>query len=295
MSHIPVLQREALESLQVASTDTIVDCTLGSGGHARAILGSLNGGTYIGFDIDPEAHQDNQDLRTDTINTVHLVQDNFRNITAALADLGITEVDGILADFGWRIEQFTDGKRGFSFSSEDPLLMTYGNPDEYAFTARDIVNDWSAESIANVLYGYGQERFSRRIAKVIVETRTATPIETAKQLAELIVSCYPKHLRFGKTHPATKSFQALRIAVNEEWAVIEELLRDGVALLKPGGRMALITFHSLEDKLVKETFRTFARDQRATIITKRPIVASEEELQSNPRARSAKLRVIERI
>jgi 16S rRNA (cytosine1402-N4)-methyltransferase len=173
--------------------------------------------------------------------------------------------------------------------------MTYGNPKDYAFTAEDIVNDWAEEDIANVLYGYGEERYSRRIAKAIVEERRNTRLTTGKQLAELIAGAVPAQYRHGKINPATKSFQGLRIAVNDEFSVLETFISDAFMYLKPGGRLAVISFHSLEDRIVKLAFRAYTHDQKGVLVTKKPIVASDGELKDNPRARSAKLRIIQKI
>ncbi len=297
MRHISVLTTEAIEALNLKDDSIVVDCTLGGGGHAKAILELLGSrGIYIGIDRDETAIKNNHDLKESARAKVHLISGDFADIRSILDSLGIDAVDAILADLGWRTDQF-DGSgeaKGFSFLRDEPLLMTYGLPEEYELTARDIVNEWSEEDIANVLFGYGEERYARRIAKVIVETRLKTPIESSKALADLIVSAVPMGYRKGKTHPATKSFQALRIAVNDEQKSLEKLLTDGFEALKPKGRMAIISFHSLEDRMIKEAFKEHVSTQTGTLIHKKPIVASREELQDNPRARSAKLRTIEK-
>lgn len=294
MQHISVLQTEALDLLQIDPTDTIVDCTLGSGGHAGAILSHLQGGTFVGIDVDPGAIRDNQALTENTRNTVHLVNGNFRNIRDLLVGKGIEEVDGILADLGWRMEQFAAGNRGFSFAKDEPLYMTLGDPNTYSFTAYDIINEWKEEDIANVIYAYGEERASRRIAKAIVTERANAPISTSLQLAELVKAAVPPPARYGKIHPATRTFQALRIAVNDEFSALEELLHHGYDLLAPEGHMAIISFHSLEDRIVKHTFQKLTHDLDAVIVTKKPVTASPQEQAENPRARSAKLRVIKK-
>lgn len=296
MQHITVLQEESVQALALASDSVVVDCTLGSGGHARTIIDQLGkGGVYIGLDADPQAIADNQSLKTNTAARVELVHNNFRNLTSVLDELGFQTIDAILADLGWRIEQFEAGERGFSFSADEPLFMTFGNPEDYLITAKDIVNEWKEEDLANVFYGYGEERFARRIAKAIGAAREARgPIETAVQLADIIKHAVPGWYRAGKTHPATKSFQALRIAVNDEFSSLETLITDGVARLAPGGRIAIITFHSLEDRIVKQAFRSFVTAGTATLITKKPLTPSPDELARNPRARSAKLRVIQK-
>lgn len=297
MRHVTVLKNESIEALNLKESSVVVDCTLGSGGHGMAIASHLGAdGVYVGFDADPSAIKENEKRFSDVTPTVHLINDNFRNIQATLTELNITNVDAILADLGWRMEQFsgeTPKARGFSFQTDEPLLMTYGNPEKYPFTAKDIVNEWDEEDIANVIYGYGEERAARKIARAIVEKRKDSLIETSLQLANLIAEVV-KTPRRVKTHPATRTFQALRIAVNDEFEALETLLSDGFAALKPGGRMAIISFHSLEDRIVKHTFRSYVHDQQAVLVNKKPITASPEELENNPRSRSAKLRVIEK-
>jgi 16S rRNA (cytosine1402-N4)-methyltransferase len=291
-THETVLLKEAVEALAIRPDSTIVDTTFGAGGHAAVIVAELGvAGQYIGIDTDETAlrHKLNES------NNVTLVHGNFRELQSHLSALNIDHVDGILADLGWRMEQFSGNGRGFSFRHDEPLLMTLGDPSTYPFTARDIVNEWDEHVLADIIYGYGEERFARRIAKRIVETRMDTPIETSKQLSDLIVSAYPAVARHGRTHVATKTFQALRIAVNEELAVIEELIEQGISLLAPQGRLAIITFHSIEDRVVKHAFRAAAAAERGLVITKKPIIATPEELEVNPRSRSAKLRIFEKI
>ncbi len=295
MKHISVLPQEAVDALALKKDATVVDATLGAGGHARLILSELGPkGTYIGFDADSTAIESLQDLKKAKA-TVHLVHSNFVHIQSELEKLHIESVDAILADLGWRTDQFTDGGKGFSFTSDDSLFMTYGDPSQYSFTAGDIVNGWNADDIANVLFGYGEERYSRQIAKAIVEYRKKNTIKTATELAEIIFTSVPVSYRHGRIHPATKSFQGLRIAVNDEFKVLEDFLANAWQCLKPNGRLAIISFHSLEDRIVKHTFRNFAQAQSGVLITKRPIVASSEELKANPRARSAKLRIIQKL
>jgi 16S rRNA (cytosine1402-N4)-methyltransferase len=299
MKHITVLQQEAVSMLNLSKDSVVVDCTLGSGGHAGEILKLLGAkGTYIGIDVDKTALKANAELQKLSKAKVILEQANFRNIGSSLEKLGFERVDAILADLGWRMEQF-DGEagepRGFSFNREEPLFMTYGSSGDYPFTAYEIVNDWKEEDIANVIYAYGDERYSRRIARKIVEVREQSPICTSLELAAVVESAIPRMHGKKRIHPATKTFQALRIAVNDEFDALRELLVDGFEKLAPKGRMAIITFHSLEDRIVKETFREFTRDQKGLLVHKKPIGPSPEELQENPRSRSAKLRTIEKI
>ncbi len=295
MQHITVLQHEAVQALALNQASVVVDATLGAGGHARLILDVLGPtGTYIGIDADAEAVAAGERELTG-VATKHLVVGNFSKLDEILKSCGITEVDAVLADLGWRTDQFITAGRGFSFTDETGLLMTYGDASEYAFTARDIVNDWAEVDIANVLYGYGEEHYSRRIARAIVEYRVHTPIETGAQLAKIISEAVPGGYRKGKIHPATKSFQGLRIAVNDEFSVLETFIATAFAKLRPGGRLAIISFHSLEDRIVKLAFKAYTHDHKGVLVTKKPIVASEVELKTNPRARSAKLRIIEKI
>ena len=271
----------------------VIDATLGGGGHARAILEQLDErGKYIGIDADPVAVEMAEDLHRYQAE-VHLVNENFSEVARVSADLGLRP-DAILADLGWRSDQFEDGGKGFSFLKDEPLLMTFGDPAKHVFTADDVVNEWREESLADIIYGYGEERASRRIAKAIVTARQKGRIKSALELANVIEAAVPK---FGKSkiHPATKTFQAIRIAVNDEMKVLEKLLTDGFEVLKPRGRLAIISFHSLEDRMVKQFFNQLIQDQRTLKLIKKPIVAGESERQENPRARSAKLRVIEKL
>lgn len=294
MKHITVLQSEAVAGLNLKEDSTVVDATLGAGGHARAILANLSSsGTFIGFDADKTAIDNLTDLH-EALVPVHLINANFAELSTELEKLHIEGVDGILADLGWRTDQFSDGKKGFSFSADEELLMTYGNKEDYPFVAADIVNGWAEEDIANVLYGYGEERYSRQIAKAIVEYRKKNTIRKASELAEIIFTSVPVSYRHGRIHPATKSFQGLRIAVNDEFAVLEKFIAVAWHALNSDGRLAIISFHSLEDRIVKHTFRRILHDQAGILITKKPITASAEELKANPRARSAKLRIIQK-
>jgi 16S rRNA (cytosine1402-N4)-methyltransferase len=294
MQHKTVLLREAVEALALSPDSIVVDATFGSGGHAREIAQQLDErGCYIGIDAD-ETALDRRKL--DNVSPqIHLVHDNFSNITNILCSLHIEKVDAVLADLGWRMEQFADGSKGFSFLHDGPLHMTFGKPDAYPFTAEDIINDWEEHVIADILYGYGEERFARRIAKAIVEQRQYSRISRTKELVEIVEGALPKAARRGKIHGATKTFQALRIAVNDELRVLETFIKDAFALLKPSGRLAIITFHSIEDRVVKHSFREFKDAGLATLTPKKPIVPSREELKENPRARSAKMRVITKI
>lgn len=295
MKHITVLRDEAVAALQIQRDSVIVDATLGAGGHASEILKQLGKeGIYIGLDADPSAIAEAKVLLSGEA-VIHLVHRNFSQLPAVLQELQIEAVDGILADLGWRSEQFTQEGKGFSFNDTKGLLMTYGAPEDHLFTASDIVNGWDEEDIANVIYGYGEERYARRIAKAIVLARKETAIANAVQLAEIVSQAVPAMYRRGKINPATKTFQALRIAVNDEFLVLEQFIARAWSALASGGRLAIITFHSLEDRIVKHSFRSLAQDQQGILVTKKPLLPTTEEIITNPRARSAKLRVIEKI
>jgi 16S rRNA (cytosine1402-N4)-methyltransferase len=290
MQHITVLQQEAVDGLLLSPDNIVVDATFGAGGHAKEIIQRLDArGTYIGIDTDSTAFSKKTFEHAKP--TIHLVHDNFRNVSKILRSLQIEQPDAILADLGWRMEQFTDAKKGFSFTHDEPLLMTYGTPDLYPFTAETIVNEWEETSIADIIFGYGEERQSRKIAKAIVEARKKAPLQTTGDLVRCIETVLPRRY-FHKVHPATKTFQALRIAVNDELGALKTFLADGYSALATQGRFAIITFHSLEDRIVKHYFKELQQTEGATVVTKKPIIATEEELKNNPRARSAKLRII---
>lgn len=294
--HDTVLFTEAVEALNLAPSDIAVDMTLGGAGHFKSMLGLLGSeGTLIGIDADEDAIARAQkvvdeDERTDTPE-VHLVNDNFRNLGSILDERGIATIDKALFDLGWSGFQLARG-RGFSFRADEPLLMTYGEPKEGA-TAADLVNTASEEALVEILYTYGEERFARGIAKAIVKARSREHILTTEQLAEVVKQGTPAWYHHRRLHPATKTFQALRIAVNDELGALREGLSVALSRLSPGGRIAVITFHSIEDRVVKGMFRDAAHAGSGSLVNKKPIVPSDRELADNPRARSAKLRVFE--
>lgn len=295
-THITVLEDEAVEALAIKKSSTIIDATLGASGHALRIVEALGTkGTFVGIDADALAVEKGKEILAHAKATLHLAVGNFRDINSILEQLHIAKADGILADLGWRMEQFSGNGKGFSFQVDEPLIMTFGDPETYIFTAADIVNDWDEENIKNILKGYGEERFSGRIATAIVDARIVKRIETTFELVEIIKGIVPAFYRNGRLHPATRTFQALRIAVNDEFRALEDFIKHSIALLNPGGRLAIITFHSLEDRIVKHLFRNYAHDQVGHVLTKKPIVSTREELLENPRARSAKLRIFEKI
>ena len=292
-AHVSVLLHEAIELLEIKKNDVVVDATLGGAGHAHTIVNKLGPkGIFIGFDLDTDAIQRATSKLEDSKCRVELIQANFRTIKSALKEKGIESIDSALFDLGWSSFQL-EAKRGFSFLKDEPLGMTYAKDSGvHAITASLIVNDWGEESIADIIYGWGEERHSRRIAKAIVESRAKNPIRTSLQLSEIIKSAVPNFYRRGRIHPATRTFQALRIAVNDELGAIQEALLNTWDILNPGGKIAVISFHSIEDRLVKRFFAEKEKNGQGTRVTKKPIIPSEQELQQNPRARSAKLRVI---
>lgn len=293
MKHVAVLQSESVLALDLKSDSVVVDATYGGGGHAKLICEKLGKkGVYIGIDVDKTAFENNP-LPKNLKPTIHLINDNFSNLKDILSSLNIKKVDAILADLGWRTDQFTESGKGFSFEKNEPLMMTFGNPDKYLFSAYEVVNEWEEESIADVLFGYGEERFSRRIARAIVQEREKAPIKTTKELADLITKNVPKNFK-TKINPATKSFQALRIVVNDELQVLEKFIKQAVSFLNQNGVLAIISFHSLEDRIVKYSFRELVKIGEFSLVNKKPITASLEELKNNSKARSAKLRIIKK-
>ncbi len=294
--HITVLKDESIHALRIQRDSTIVDATANGGGHSLGILELLSlEGQLISMDVDTASCTKLRELFTEKKNA-RVVHGNFRNIDSLLSEAGTSRVDGILADLGWSTNQFETASgyapRGFSFAKDEPLFMTYGSPDAYPFTARDIVNGWDEEDIANVLYGYGDERNSRKIAHAIVEARDKEYIGSSLQLADIVEKTMK---RKGRIHPATKTFQALRIAVNDELAALTDFIENAFGILNPGGRLAIITFHSTEDRIVKTAFKAFIAEGVAQSPIKKPLVPNRDEQKNNPRSRSAKLRILEKI
>lgn len=283
-----------MRALDVQPDDIVVDATLGGAGHARELSKGLGPrGLLVGFDADPQAVVRARRRLAGVRAKVHVVCGNFRNMTRELRALGVTTMTKALFDLGWSSYQLNSG-RGFSFLSDEPLLMTYGGK-EAELTAATIVNTWSERTLADIFFGFGGERYARRIAKAIVERRMKKPFATSRELAQTIAAATPVRLRRGRIHPATRAFQALRIAVNDELAALTEGLQAAWQLLKPRGRLAVISFHSLEDRIVKRAFAEWVREQEGRLLSRKPIVPSREEVRENPRARSAKLRVIEKL
>lgn len=298
--HQPVLLNEILESLlagrESASGESPVylDGTLGGSGHAKAVIAALGGRVrVIGLDRDPGAIERARKELAGKAEELILECADYRKFDLVLDRHGIKNVDLMLLDLGISSDELDASGRGFSFLRAEPLLMTMGDPATYAFTARDILNEWKEEDIANVIFAYGEERYARRIAKAIADYRSKKKIETADELAEIVRSGVPGPYRTRKIHPATKTFQALRIAVNDELKALEEGIAKGYERLKDGGRMAVISFHSLEDRIVKDFMRTMEKEG-GRLIERRVTKPSEEEIADNPRSRSARLRAIEK-
>ncbi len=294
--HDSVLLHEAITELNVQPGDIAVDATLGGGGHFRELAIALGStGTLVGIDADNASIERAQAVVAELGDggpTTHLVNDNFRNLGSILDTLGLSCIDRALFDLGWNSFQLTQG-RGFSFRTDEPLLMTYGEPEE-GKTAADLVNQATEEELADIIYTYGEERFSRGIARSIVETRKHSRILTTLALAEAVERGTPSWYQNRRLHPATKTFQALRIATNDELGALREGLSAALERLTLGGRIAVITFHSIEDRIVKGVMKDAAYAGQGSVITRKPMVPSAEELIVNPRARSAKLRVFER-
>ncbi|MBU6323364.1 MAG: 16S rRNA (cytosine(1402)-N(4))-methyltransferase RsmH [Patescibacteria group bacterium] len=291
--HTSVFLAEAVDALAVAPSDIVVDATLGGAGHFARLLSVLGAdGTLIGIDADADAVERARgalalDRRADRP-VVHLLTDNFRNLSRIFDRLDLPRANKFLFDLGWSGFQLSSGK-GFSFLADEPLLMTYGDAD--GETAADIVNGWSEQDLADLIFRYGEERYSRRIAASIVERRGKGHIVGTRELADAISAGVPASYRTHKIHPATKTFQALRIAVNDEFGALREGLAAALAHLAPGGRIAVITFHSAEDRIVKEAFRNALHEGTGELLFKKPLSPTREEVRANPRSRSAKLRV----
>lgn len=298
--HVPVLLFESIEGLNIDSNGIYLDGTLGGAGHAEEIAKRLSAkGVLIGCDVDSEALARATERLESYPCQKHFAHDNFRNLESILEKSEIEKVSGILLDLGWSSFQIADPERGLSFLHDGPLDMNLskGMVGE-RLTAYEIINFWEEEAIADILFKYGDERKSRIIAKHIVEARKKQHITTTGELAQLVIKIlHPKAKEnpYFKIHPATKVFQALRIAVNDELQVITDAIHAGIKKLNHGGRFAIITFHSGEDRIVKHLFREYADQGKVTLITKKPTVPSESEIHDNPRSRSSKLRIIQKI
>jgi len=293
--HTSVLLDEVLTFLNIAPQGTYVDGTINGGGHAYAIASKLSAqGTLVGIDEDITGLAVSKDRLSALPCTTHLVRGNFRNLDQHLSGLGIGEANGILLDLGWSSNQFENPERGFSFRHEGPLRMTLKSDlSDSDITAYDVVNTWQEDTLADIIYLYGEERKSRRIAHAIVEARKKGEITTTTQLAAIVEKAVGPAKRRGY-HPATQTFQALRIVVNDELSALKEGIDQAMTHLAPGGRLVIISFHSLEDRIVKDAFRKAEDKGEGMRITKKPITATEAELSANIRSRSAKMRVFEK-
>jgi len=297
MTHIPVLKDESIDGLAIKKGDIIIDGTLGGGGHTFEMIKRYGSSIkIIGLDLDIDAANRTKVLIGDTPCDFIFQNAGFQDIDKVLKDLSIEKVDGILLDLGISSFQLEVAVRGFSFLKDEPLLMTMKkDPTEEDLTAKDIVNIWGEESIADIIYGFGEERYSRKIAKKIVEARKEKEIETTFDLVKIIDEAVGRNYKGLRIHPATRTFQALRIATNSELSNLEQVIEKGFNCLKIGGHMSIISFHSLEDRIVKKAFVALKEKGLLKTINKKPIIPSDEELRINPRSRSAKLRLIEKI
>lgn len=307
--HVPVLLDECIEGLNIKSGGIYVDGTIGGAGHSREIAKLMGSdGILIGIDQDINAINAARERLEVYGERVKLVNDNFKNIKSIVHGLGIDKVDGILLDLGVSSHQLDEGERGFSYMKDATLDMRMDRKNP--LTAETIVNEWSEDEIHNIIKEYGEERWAKRIAEFIVRERQTQRITSTQQLVDIIKSAIPASARREGPHPAKRTFQALRIAVNDELGILEKTITDGVDLLKPQGRICIITFHSLEDRIVKTMFNKLEKPctcppripqcicgqvPKIKVISRKPVTASPEELEKNPRARSAKLRVAERL
>lgn len=307
-SHQPVLLRETIEHLNLKPNGIYVDCTLGAAGHSTAILATEPTVRLIGIDQDPQALERASLRLAAYTGQVTLVQDNFRNLERILDGLGIGKVDGVLMDIGVSSPQLDDADRGFSYQQDAPLDMRM-DPNQ-PIDAKTIVNTYSAEELTKIIKMYGEERWASRISDFIVRERKRAPLETTGELVDLIKRAIPAKARATGPHPARRTFQALRIAVNDELNALQQGLEQAVEVLAAQGRLAVITFHSLEDRIVKNFFQEMlgkcicppdfpvcvcGRTPQGRLVTRGPLLPSQEELEDNPRSRSAKLRVLEKL
>jgi 16S rRNA (cytosine1402-N4)-methyltransferase len=307
--HITVMKEEAVLGLNIKPSGVYVDCTLGGAGHSERIAAELSAeGRLICIDQDDIALANAREKLSVFGEKVIIVKDNFRRIDQVVKQAGFSQVDGILYDLGVSSPQLDEGERGFSYHEDAALDMRMDQ--EQDLSARDIINDWDEKELADIFYQYGEEKFSRQIAREIVRARQEKPIETTGELVELIKKGIPAPARRTGGHPAKRTFQAIRIAVNDELGAFKESLLDAIALLNPGGRISVITFHSLEDRICKQVFQEFVggctcppdfpqcvcnHQPTLRIINRKPILPGDEELSHNNRSRSAKLRIAEKL
>lgn len=306
--HISVLLNESVEGLEIKKNGIYVDGTMGGGGHSEAILTKLSGkGLLIGIDRDTEALEASR-MRLKNHSNVHYVHNNYKNIKDILAELNIEKIDGAVLDLGVSSYQLDNRERGFSYMEDAPLDMRMNRENE--FSAYDVVNTYSEEKLASVFFEYGEERFSRKIASIICDRRKNAPIKTTLELVDIIKAAIPEKFRQKNSHPAKRTFQAIRIEVNGELRDLRNSLDDFFEVLNPGGRLSVITFHSLEDRIVKQAFASYAtgctcppdfpicvcgNKPKGKVITRKPILPGDEECDANKRSKSAKLRIAEKL
>lgn len=306
--HVSVLLNECIEYLNIKKDGIYIDGTMGGGGHSLAICEKLTTGRLIAIDQDLNAHIAAKQTLKNHLQKITFVHDNFENIKMILQNLNIEKVDGVLLDIGVSSHQLDESERGFSYQKDALLDMRMDNTSD--FSAYDVINTYTEEQLYTIIWEYGEERWAKRIAKFIVEQRQLKPIQTTTELVECIKKAIPKGARKDGPHPAKRTFQAIRIEVNRELEVLQKAVTDAVTVLNTKGRLCVITFHSLEDRIVKNAFRlqenpcicpkefpvcVCGKKQIAKVITRKPILPSEQELEQNHRSRSAKLRVLERI
>lgn len=289
--HHSVMTKEVLAALNLKAGELVVDATLGQGGHSEALLAHSDA-QVLALDADPGAIALATKRLAPYKSRVRMVESNFSELEHVLASARTPLINAALFDLGWNSGQLASG-RGFSFLIDEPLSMSYGKVPASGFTAAEALNLWDEKTLADVFFGYGEERYAKRIAKAIVERRRVAAIATSLELAEIVRDSVPPTYRHGRIHPATRTFQSLRIAVNDELRVIEKGLTAAWAHLAPGGRIVVISFHSIEDRLVKQLFARFAKGG-GVLIYKKPLVPSQSEVRQNPRARSAKVRAIQK-
>lgn len=294
MRHVPVLLHESIEGLNLKDGDIFLDGTLGSAGHSLAVAEKFGDDVeIIGIDRDIDALKRSEERLRALTQSAFLKLSSFRKLDEVLQSLGIKEINAVLLDLGISSEQLDVSGRGFSFQRDEPLDMSM-EKDPKGITAKEILNNWDEETLEIILRGFGEEKHSKKIAKEIVRRREEKPFKTTGDLLEAVNSAMPASAKHQKINPATRTFQAIRIAVNEELAALEEGLTKAFDSLTEGGRLAVISFHSLEDRIVKNFMREKAKSGWGKLITKKPITPKEEEIEKNPRSRSAKLRIIEK-
>lgn len=307
-SHIPVMLEECINGLGIKPDGVYMDGTLGGGGHSKEIVARLTSGRLIAIDKDSEAIEAASKRLAPYADKITYIHNDFKNFDSELDALGIDKLDGVLLDLGVSSYQLDNAERGLSYNSDGPLDMRMDKSQK--FSAYDVINNYSEKELADIIYAYGEERYSRKIAAAIVRKRKESDIKTTAELAEIVTNCFPPKERFKGGNPCKRTFQAVRIEVNSELEGLQETIIKAVRRLKKGGRICVITFHSLEDRIVKQAFAYLEKDcicppkqpvctcnkvKEIKILTKKPLQASESELEQNKRATSAKLRIAEKI